>query len=99
MRIVAVGDEVTIEALRLMGIAGTAVSEPAEASLALDDALEPETVVLVSGSVAGMLRERVDELKVARREYMVLEIPSGEGGEGQADQTARFVSQAIGIKV
>jgi vacuolar-type H+-ATPase subunit F/Vma7 len=99
VKISAIGDPFTVQALRLMGIAGVAVTTPEEASRALDDALAPSTVVLVAESVARMVREKVDALKIARQDFIVLEIPSGEGVPHQAEDTARLVSQAIGVKI
>lgn len=99
MRIVSIGDAVTVEALRLMGIPGTVVETPEEARDALERELGGEKVILVASETADMIRERVDELKTARREYLVLEIASSEGAPRQADETARLVSQAIGIKL
>lgn len=99
MRITAIGDPFTVQALKLMGIVGTAVTTPEEASRALDAVLAPATVVLVAESVARMIREKVDALKVARQDFIVLEIPSGEGVPHQAEDTARLVSQAIGVKI
>lgn len=99
MRIVAVGDSFTVDALRLMGIPGTVAADAAQAAAALDEAIEPETVILVGKSVADMIREKVEELKSAPRDYIVLEIPSGEEVPHQAEETARLVSEAIGIKI
>lgn len=99
MKIVAVGDAVTVQALKLMGIAGTVARDRAEAEAALDEAATAGTVVLVAEPVANLARARVDALKVARADYIVLEIPSPAGVPHQAEETARLVSQTIGVKV
>ena len=99
MRIVAIGDAVTVDAFRLMGICGETVKNAEEARAALEASLEPETVILIAESAAELIRDRVDELKTSRGDYLVLEVPSGEEGPSQADQTAQLISQAIGIKV
>jgi vacuolar-type H+-ATPase subunit F/Vma7 len=99
VKISAIGDPFTVQALKLMGIAGVAVTTPEEASRELDAVLAPATVVLVTESVAKMIREKVDALKIARQDFIVLEIPSGEGVPHQAEDTARLVSQAIGVKI
>jgi vacuolar-type H+-ATPase subunit F/Vma7 len=99
MRLVAVGDRLTVDALRLIGIPGTVAETPEEASRAVDEACEGEAVVLVSRSVAQMIDKKIADLKVARRDFMVLELPSGEGPPTQAEETAKLLSQAIGIKL
>lgn len=99
MRITAVGDPLTIQALKLMGIAGEAAVDARSASQAFRKALAPETVVLVTESVAKLIREEVSKAKIARQDYVVLEIPSTQGVPDQAEETARLVSQAIGVKV
>ena len=99
MKIAALGDQFTIQALRLMGIAGTVAATAEEAAAALDEAVEPDTVILVTESAANLIRARVDGLKTARQNYIVLEIPSLHGVPHQAEDIARLVSQAIGVKV
>lgn len=99
MRIAAVGDPLSVQALKLMGIAGVAASTAAEASAALDESAVPDTVVLVTESVVRLVREKVGKMKVARQNFMIVEIPSVEGAPRQAEEIARLVSQTIGIKV
>jgi vacuolar-type H+-ATPase subunit F/Vma7 len=99
VKISAIGDSFTVQALRLMGIPGVVAATPEEASRALDSVLAPATVVLVTQDVAGLVREKVDALKIARQDFIVVEIPSGSGVPHQAEDTARLVSQAIGVKI
>lgn len=99
MKIAAVGDPLTVQALRLMGVAGIAVTTGEEASSALDESAVADTVVLVTESAARLARSKVDKLKVARQNYIVIEIPSVEAAPHQAEEIARLVSQTIGIKV
>lgn len=99
VRIVGVGDLATVEALRLMGISGTVAEDAGAALRALEEAMEPEAVILVSESVAGMMRERIEELKEARTDFMVIELPAVGSKPTQAEETARLVSQAIGMKI
>ena len=76
MKIAAVADPLTLQALRLMGIAGTPATTAEEASAALDGYYESDTVILISESAARLVRARVDRLKTARESVMILEIPS-----------------------
>lgn len=99
MKLTAVGDPVTMQAIKLMGIPGTPVRTAEEASAALDECAVPDAIVLVASSSAGLVREKVDKMKVARQSYIVVEIPSIEGVPKQADEIARVVSQTVGIKV
>ena len=99
MRVVAVADSITIEALRLMGIPGRAVATPEEASDALDEAITGEEVVLVAQATADMIREKVDRLKLAPHDFIVIEIPSPGRQPRQAEETAKLVSEIIGIKI
>lgn len=98
MRIVAIGDRITVDAMKLMGVAGRVVENAEEAKAALVEAREPETVILISPEAVEMVREEVDELRGARRDFIVIELP-GAGGPTQAEETARLVSQAVGIKI
>jgi len=99
MKIAAVGDAVTVQALRLMGISGTAVASAQEASSALDEHYAPDTVILITESAAGLVRDRVDRFKVAKERVIILEIPSPGAAPNQAEDIARLVSEAIGVKV
>ena len=99
MKIAALGDQFTIQALRLMGIDGTVAATAEEAAAALDDLVEPDTVILVTESAANLVRAKVEKLKIARQNHVVLEIPSLSGVPHQAEDIARLVSQAIGVKV
>lgn len=99
MKIVGVGDQLTIDALRLMGIAGTVVTTAEEASRALDEALEAETVVLIAAETAELVREKVEEAKTGKQAFIVLELPSVGGEAVQSEKTAKLLSQAIGIRI
>jgi vacuolar-type H+-ATPase subunit F/Vma7 len=99
LKIAAIGDRLTVRALKLMGIEGTAVSTAEEAEAAIDAVTAPATVILITGTAADMIRAKVDKMKVARQDYIVLEIPSTEKVPNQAEDTARLVSQAIGVKI
>lgn len=99
MKIRGVADPFTARALKLMGVETAAVTTREDALKALDEAARPETVVLVSEATARLAREKVDALKVARQNFIVIEIPSGEGVPRQAEETAKLVSQAIGVKI
>ena len=89
----------TVQALKLMGIVGSVAATGDEVSAALDEYAVPDTVVLVTESVAKLARAKVDKLKVARENFMLVEIPSVSGVPQQAEETARLVSQTIGIRV
>jgi len=99
VKIAAVGDPFTVSALRLMGIVGAVATTAGEAEAAIDECLVPDTVILVTESVARLVRAKVDKLKIAKANYMVLEIPSGEGIPHQAEDIAKLVSQAIGVRI
>ena len=82
-----------------MGITGVAAEDADAVRAGLQRALEPDTVILVTKSAADLAREYVEKAKIARQNYIVLEIPSLEGAPRQAEDIARLVSQAIGVKV
>ncbi len=99
MKITAVADELTVQALSLMGIIGAAVASPEEADAAIDRLAGPDTVILITDAVADMVRQKVDKLKIARENVAVLEIPSVNSAPRQAEDIAHLVSQAIGVKI
>jgi len=99
MQITAIGDEQTITALRLAGISGKAAFSPEEANDLLNQfAHQNDLVVLIAQSVAAMVQERVDEMKIARSGAIVLEIPD-MSGVPVAETAEKLVAQAVGLKL
>ena len=99
MRFFAIGDDLTVKALRLAGIRGVAVSGEEDAAQALRDALEQEpAIVLVDRATAQRLGDRIEQARAARREAIVLEIPDVQGPPEEALSAQKLVAQAIGIK-
>ncbi len=91
----------TLTGLRLAGIEGVVVHTAQEVEQALDDALAREEIgiVLMTESLVALCRERVYTLKLQVRRPLIVEIPDRhEDGRGE-NAIARYVREAIGVKI
>lgn len=87
--------------LRLAGIEGVVVSEPAEVNAALDRAIADKDigVVLITGRLSQLCEERIRQLKQTLSRPLISQIPD-QGTQGSVgDSIARYVREAVGIKI
>lgn len=87
--------------LRLAGIEGVVVSEPAEVDAALDRAIADEEVgvVLITSRLSELCEERVRQLKQTLSRPLISQIPD-QGSQGSVgDSITRYVREAVGIKI
>ncbi len=93
------GDALT--GLRLAGIEGEFAADEEATLAAIERAAADETVAVVLMTATAYRRggERVEELRRSGKRPLVVTIPdrTGEGGAGEA--IARYVREAVGIKI
>ena len=87
--------------LRLAGIEGEVVHEAEETELALEKACADETVgvVLITAPLAKLCAEKMYALKLTGTRPLIVEIPDRRGGSSTGDAIARYVREAVGIKI
>lgn len=91
----------TLTGMRLAGIEGVIAKTAEEAGPALESAISDPTVgvVLVTEPVAGLISERMYELKQNSACPLIVEIPDRHSAGGAGDSITRYVREAVGIKV
>jgi V/A-type H+-transporting ATPase subunit F len=101
MKVLVIGHPEAILGFSLVGVHGQAATSAAEVNQALDDALSAPDVgiVLVTEDVAGLIKVRMDQLKLRSTVPLVVEIPAPEGVRPDQPSLSEVVRRAIGIKV
>ncbi|MDZ7799696.1 MAG: V-type ATP synthase subunit F [Trueperaceae bacterium] len=99
-RIVVVGPPDTVLGLGLLGIEGTAVTTPAEAAAALDEALAAPGVcmVLLGRAWSEPLRDRVERAALDDRGPLLVEIPDPDDPTAYAPLGER-VERVLGLRL
>ena len=102
MRFYLISDNVDTQVgLRLAGIDGVVVHEPAEVEKALDRAVKMEdvAVILITETLLQLCREKVYSLKLNCKRPLIVEIPDRHGNVRTSDSITRYVREAIGLKL
>lgn len=100
MRFYLISDNVDTQlGLRLAGIDGVVVHEPAAVERELDRAIADETigVVLITEPLARQCGPLIDKTKLTVTRPLVVEIPDRHGSRTK-DSITRYVRDAIGVK-
>jgi V/A-type H+-transporting ATPase subunit F len=101
MKFFCIADEDTVRGFRLAGVAGEAASTAGQAFHLLDRAIEEAdcAIVILTSTVADLIRDRVEELRLERDRPLIVEIP-GPGGPAAGSRSLRkFVQEAVGIRL
>lgn len=102
MRFYVISDNIDTEiGMRLAGIQGVVVHEKEEVTDALAKAMQMEdvAVILMTERLVRLCPDLVDELKLKRRQPLIVEIPDRHGNGRAKDSITRYVREAIGIKI
>jgi len=96
-----IADEDTVRGFRLAGVAGEAVSAPADAVAAIRLAARRTDlgVLIVTHAVAAGARAEVDAIRMTQSAPLVAEIPGPEGPMPGRKTLRRFVQEAVGISI
>ena len=100
MKFYLISDNVDTQlGLRMAGIEGVVVHEPAEGERELHRVLADETVgiVLITEPLAQMCGELLDETKMSASRPLTVEIPDRHGSRTK-DSITCYVRAAIGVK-
>jgi V/A-type H+/Na+-transporting ATPase subunit F len=102
MKFYVISDNVdTTTGLRLAGIDGVVVHEQQEVINALTAACEDTDIgiVLITEKLVSLCQSLIDETKLNRRRPLIVEIPDRHGFGRSNDSIARYVREAIGLKI
>lgn len=102
MRFFLISDNVdTLMGMRLAGIDGVVVHEDQEVREHLTKAMDMEdvAVILMTERLVSLCPELVYELKLNRKQPLIVEIPDRHGSGRAKDSITRYVREAIGVKI
>ena len=94
------GDRDTLTGLRLAGMAGAVASNAREVENLIRQAEKDETVavLVITQACADQCPETLSRLRLSASRPLVAVIPDSHGGEVR-DETAKLISEAIGVRI
>ena len=102
MRFYLISDNVdTAMGMRLAGIEGVVVHEDSEVRDALTKAMDYDdvAVILMTERLVSLCPDLVYNLKLNRKQPLIVEIPDSHGNGRAKDSITRYVRDAIGVKI
>ena len=102
MKFYLISDNVdTLMGMHLAGINGEIVDEDSEVRSALEKAMNMEdvAVILMTERLVSVCPELVYDLKLNRKQPLIVEIPDRHGSGRAKDSITRYVREAIGVKI
>lgn len=102
MRFFLISDNIdTLVGMRLAGIDGVVVHEDKEVRDVLSKTMDKEdvAVILMTERLVSLCPELVYELKLNRKQPLIVEIPDRHGSGRAKDSITRYVREAIGVKI
>ncbi|MFR3334926.1 MAG: V-type ATP synthase subunit F [Pseudoruminococcus massiliensis] len=102
MRFYLISDNVdTAMGMRLAGIEGVVVHEDSEVRDALTQAMDYDdvAVILMTERLVSLCPDLVYNLKLNRKQPLIVEIPDRHGNGRAKDSITRYVRDAIGVKI
>lgn len=102
MRFYLISDNVdTAMGMRLAGIEGVVVHEDSEVRDALTKAMDYDdvAVILMTERLVSLCPDLVYNLKLNRKQPLIVEIPDRHGNGRAKDNITRYVRDAIGVKI
>lgn len=102
MRFYLISDNVdTAMGMRLAGIEGIVVHEDSEVRDALTKAMDYDdvAVILMTERLVSLCPDLVYNLKLNRKQPLIVEIPDRHGSGRAKDSITRYVRDAIGVKI
>lgn len=102
MKFYLISDNVdTMMGMRLAGIDGVIVHEDKDVRSALTKAMDMEdvAVILMTERLVQLCPELVYDLKLNRKQPLIVEIPDRHGSGRAKDSITRYVREAIGVKI
>ena len=102
MKFFLISDNVdTQTGMRFAGIEGVVVHEEEEVRRELTGAMEREdiAVILMTEKLVSLCPDIVYDLKLNRRQPLIVEIPDRHGNGRTKDSITKYVQDAIGVKL
>ncbi|MDR0919391.1 MAG: V-type ATP synthase subunit F [Oscillospiraceae bacterium] len=102
MKLFLISDNVdTLMGMRLSGIEGVIVHEKEDVKNALDTVIRDKSVavVLITEKLVESCHDIVYDIKLNRKTPLILEIPDRHGTSQISETMARYVQEAVGIKI
>ena len=102
MKMYLISDNVnTLTGMRLAGVEGEIAHGRKEAKAAVEKVLEDRTlgILLVTEKLSFDIPELIDEIKLNRRQPLLVEIPDRHGSGRQENFITTYINEAIGIKL
>jgi len=102
MRMYLLSDNVdTLMGMRMSGVEGVVLHEEPELRLKLSKLLEDDSiaVILITARLVSLIKETVYELKLNRRQPLIVEIPDRHGNGRSKGAISEYVKDAIGVNL
>ncbi len=102
MRMFLISDNVdTKVGMRLAGVDGVVVHTKHEFTEALNESLaNPEIgIILVTCKLSALAPELIKDIKINRKQPLLVEIPDRHGNGKPQDYILEYVNKAIGVKI
>ena len=101
MKYYCIGDQDTVVGFRFAGIEGEVVESVAQAREALRRAAGRADVgvVIVPDPLAQALRKEIDEIRFARPQPAIVEIPGPQGFSPERPKLVDLVREALGVRL
>ena len=102
MRMYLLSDNVdTLMGMRMSGVEGVVLHEEPELRSKLEEVLQDDgiAVILITEKLISLIRETVNEIKLNRRQPLIIEIPDRHGNGRTKDAITRYVKEAIGVNL
>ncbi|MBQ6412587.1 MAG: V-type ATP synthase subunit F [Ruminococcus sp.] len=102
MKFFLISDNVDTQmGMRFAGIEGVVVHEEEEVRRELTGAMEREdiAVILMTEKLVSLCPDIVYDLKLNRKQPLIVEIPDRHGNGRTKDSITRYVQDAIGVKL
>lgn len=102
MKFYLISDNVdTLMGMRLSGIEGVVVHKDEEVRAELEKAMEmPDiAIILMTETLVSLCPELIYDLKLKRKQPLIVEIPDRHGNGRTKDSITKYVQDAIGVKL
>lgn len=102
MKMYLISDNVdTLTGMRLAGVEGEIAHGRKEAKAAVEKVLEDKKlgILLITEKLSSEIPELIDEIKLNRKQPLLVEIPDRHGSGRQENFITNYINEAIGIKL
>ena len=89
----------TLMGMRMSGVDGVVLHKEDELREKLDELLKEDdiAVILITSILLNLIRDTVYDLKLHRKQPLIIEIPDRHGNGRTKDSITRYVKEAIGV--